>query len=408
MGVNKRKGQVGQAGNAGQWAARTRGEAAVDVLERDVETAEDYPERVRVVGWQNAQLNKHFDATALLTPEEARARAELLDEEQMFPKIQELARQQCARRGAPEHVDDVIGDTAVDLVRRIRDSSDQDKNIRAVVTRALVSRITHGHLQHRLANGEVASTPTRDAQRKLKQRIGQIEQDEHRTPTRREVDRLADEIRMSFPPGRRPDEDFHTGHRFHRDSFEAVDDTGRSMRDTFAGSESHDGSTYLDPTADIALDEQASRQPFDEAVEPRAMQSAELLWHIEHREASAHDITARDVKSSVYNVLAQTTRLPLAKADSLPHRPALAAQKTVLSHEDGATGVAEDYLAGKRTEQTSALFAPFGQIDDERREALASFLSRSGAYGNDLWQSAVRTADRERENYRLPDSARAE
>lgn len=399
--VNKRKGDVGQAGNAGQWAALTRSESDILVdLPEDTEN----PPMVRVIGWSsNKKLQDHLGTEeALLTPEEVAASAEFLDEDHLLENIERTARSNCMRRGAMEHYDDVVGDTAHDLISRIRRGEDRDRNISAVATRALLARIAGGHLSHRLGNGEVVSTPTREAQKKLKARIAQIEQEEGRHVSGREVDAIADEIRMSFKPGRRPEEGFHVAGNF-ASGRQSLDQTygEEGSGDTFGSMIAEGGAVsrtdHRDTTSERALAEHES--PYEDVHDPGAMQAPELLFAIKDPDSG---ITARDVQSSVYNVIAQSRRLPEAKAGSVPHRPALAAQKKVLSHEKGASGVAQDYLDGERNEQTEALFTPFGEIDDERRRSAAEFFARDSDYSDELWTAAMRTADRERKRSNLP------
>src|SRR5699024_12027409 len=79
-------------------------------------------------------------------------------------------------------------------------------------------------------------------------------------------------------------------------------------------------------------------------------------------------IHSRNTGTTIYNTIAQSMRIPPAKENSLSHRQALAAGRTVRSHERGVQGVCADYLDGVRDERTEALFAPFGDIDEERRE----------------------------------------
>src|SRR5699024_10489201 len=280
--VNKRKGDVGQAGNAGQWAALNRSESDVLVdLPEDTEN----PPMVRVVGWSsNKKLQEHLgEEEALLTPEEVAASAEFLDEDHLLENIERTARSNCMRRGAMEHYDDVVGDTAHDIIARIRKGEDRDRNISAVATRALLSRIAGGHLAHRLGNGEVVSTPTREAQKKLKARIAQIEQEEHRHVSGREADAIADEIRMSFKAGRRPEEGFHVA---------GTSASGRQSRaqtygeegsgDTFGSMIAEGGAVsrtdHRDTTSERALAER--ERPYEDVYDPGAMQAPELLFAI--------------------------------------------------------------------------------------------------------------------------------
>src|SRR5699024_4650281 len=205
----------------------------------------------------------------------------------------------------------------------------------------------------RLGNGEVVSTPTREAQKKLKARIAQIEQEEHRHVSGREADAIADEIRMSFKAGRRPEEGFHVAGNY-ASGRQSLDQTygeegggpvwgfhaagtyapGRQSLDRTYGEEGS-GDTFgsmiaeggavsrtdhRDTTSERALAER--ERPYEDVYDPGAMQAPELLFAIKDPDS---DITARDVQSSVYNVIAQGRRLPEAKAGAVPHRPALAA-----------------------------------------------------------------------------------
>src|SRR5699024_11503252 len=103
------------------------------------------------------------------------------------------------RRGAMEHLDDVIGDTAHDVIKRIRDSEDPEEGVRAVATAALIRRIVHGHLDHRLSTGEAERSEVRSGQVRLRKTLAAREQELGRELSGREQDALAAEVRMSFP-----------------------------------------------------------------------------------------------------------------------------------------------------------------------------------------------------------------
>src|SRR5690625_3895581 len=96
--------------------------------------------------------------------------------------------------------------------------------------------------------------------------------------------------------------------------------------------------------------------------------------------------------TEILHYIDQFILIPNPKDNSLSHRQALAAGSTVRSHERGVQGVCADYLDGVRDERTEALFAPFGDIDEERREAFATSLE-SNAYAEEMWGSALKCAD---------------
>src|SRR5699024_7063234 len=141
---------------------------------------------------------------ALLTRAEVEANKELLDEDEVFERIQEDATKQCRRRGAMQHLDDVIGDTAHDVIKRIRDGEDREECVPAVGTAALVRRSVHGHLDDRLSSGEVERSEVRAGQVRLAKDVAAREQELGRERSGREKDALAAEVRASFPSTNRP------------------------------------------------------------------------------------------------------------------------------------------------------------------------------------------------------------
>ncbi|MCG7308297.1 hypothetical protein [Brachybacterium sp. ACRRE] len=375
-----RKRDTGEQGNSGQFGTHSRDEADIRV------GTDDDGYRYLTVGWWNDKLQDHFDASALLTRAEVDASAELLDENEVFERIQRDAERLCRRRGAMEHVDDVIGDTAHDIIKRIRESEDREGHVRAVATASLVRRIVSGHLNHRLSSGEVERSEVRSGQVRLAQRVAQKEQELGRELSGREKDRLAAEVRLTFPTNNRPPEDFHVARK---DRFLSVDDedSGASNRLSV-------------PADDSVLDEQPLT-PFPEAIDRTQMDASEMLYFVQNKDESPMPIHSRNTSTTIYNTLAQSMRIPPAQPDSLSHRQAMNAGRTVRSHERGVQGVCADYLDGARDERTEALFLPFGEIDDERREAFASQFETS-PYADEMWGSALKCADPQLKNFEFP------
>src|SRR5699024_5826896 len=174
---------------------------------------------------------------------------------------------------------------------------------------------------------------------------------------------LAAEVRMSFPTTNRPPVDFHLARKERNvpiDAQEAPEDL------------------LSVPAVEAVLDH-ARLDAFPEAVDHSRLDAAEMLDFGRNPAASPTPIHSRNTGTTIYNTIAQSMRIPPAKENSLSHRQALAAGRTVRSHERGVQGVCADYLDGVRDERTEALFAPFGDIDEERREAFASSFE-SNAY----------------------------
>lgn len=365
-----RKKNTGERGNGGQFGSITRADADISIP-----SADDPEIRYLTVGWYNEKLSDHFDASALMTRAEVEANAELLDEHAVFERIRQDAERLCRRRGAMEHVDDVIGDTAHDIIRRIRESEDREAKVRAVATASLIRRMVSGHLAHRLGSGEVERSEVRAGQARLGQRIAQVQQELGRELSGREIDRLAEEVRASFPSDRRPPEDYYS----------------RRGRAVSIDADPATPNRLAVPADESVLDEEP-RDPFPEAVDRTRMDASEMHYFVQNRDEAPMPIHSRNAGSAIYNTLAQTMRIPPARPDSLTHRQALAAGRTVRSHERGVQGVCADYLDGVRDERTQALFAPFGDIDDERRDAFATRFE-SNPYAEEMWGSALRCAD---------------
>lgn len=393
-GGKVRKKDTGEQGNGGQFGALARSEANLSIT-----SANDPETRYLTVGWFNEKLRNHFDASALLTRAEVDANRELLDENSVFDRIREDAERLCRRRGAMEHIDDVVMDTAHDVIKRIRESEDRDSKVRAVATASLVRRMVNGHLNHRLT-GEIQRSEVRSGQVRLAQREAQRQQELGRSLSARERSQLAAEVRMSFPANNRPPEDFWLSHR---DRFvqQDVSETGFDEESWLDRQTRRSLQSALSVSADESALEPSAEEPFPEAIDRSQMDAAEMLYFVRNKDESPVPIHSRSTGTTIYNTLAQSMRVPPARPDSITHRQALGAGRIVRGHERGVQGVCADYLDGVRDERTEALFLPFGDIDQERREAFASRFENN-AYAEELWGSALRCADPQLKNFDFP------
>jgi len=182
-------------------------------------------------------------------------------------------------------------------------------------------------------------------------------------PSATDQERLADEVRLSFPPSRRPPRDF--ARRGADVGLEAQHDANGVL---WASSSPEPGkSLSIEPTA-----------PVDEAL-------AEVDGAVE---TAARAAVRGRLRSRIWGVLAPggPEVRPLSASQAAKARRQVATAGGVLA----VLGAWAKGEAGEN--EAEALFAPWMARDDAERQEIAAVLGRYRPYAGDLWGAALRAA----------------
>lgn len=277
----------------------------------------------------------------------------------MMAKIQELARVQAAKRNfdTPTY-DDIVQDTVVDLLtQHATGKGDMSRFLEGRFLNRATAAVTSWYL----ANGEHHTTIRGRVQ--LRNKTEELQQQLGRSLTQRELNDLAEEIRLSFPAGRRPRLGYH------------VIQYDRSLDEVREGN--GDGWSLHDALPAVEAEDVYGTMPTMAAA---ALESLE----------AEGGITLEQARGRAWNLIADSSGAPEVAAHSIKNpKPVLAAVRR-------AGGVAalvkawdDDFITA---EQAQALFAPFGAQHYESREAIVRLLARHPAHAQRLWESAVDAA----------------
>lgn len=97
-----------------------------------------------------------------------------------------------------------------------------------------------------------------------------------------------------------------------------------------------------------------------------------------------------------WDAFAELVGAPAVEASCVTEREAAAARKAV-ADAGGAGALAEAHARGRTTPaQVSALFAPFGELDDDERDAVVAALGARRQLADELWDLALRAATKRR------------
>ena len=223
----------------------------------------------------------------------------------------------------------------------------------------------------------------RQAFRRYRQRCAERTQELGRSLSRREEDEIAAAIIAAQEPRRRAPADFHhrrrtvsldaPAHRYHgRDTRGESQSSDETMAELLAAPD--------DPTEGII-----ERESPLGAIGERAAQLAATGDH------------AR-AKRLAWDALAELSGAPKVQPSVVTERHAARARK-VIAEAGGAYAVARSYdqgLAGQ--DVMAALFAPFGAIDDSKRDAVVATLLGHPHLAGELWDLALRSATAPRAN----------
>lgn len=218
-----------------------------------------------------------------------------------------------------------------------------------------------------------------NAFRQLQESERAFEDEHRRTMTQKERDERADEIRMSWPAGRRP----HLGYQNFSANTSSLDSPVASDPggDLYLGDVIEDGTDYS--TAGRIGDDGGN----------------EVLRKITQREHDAHEKGAKLssfnrekyglTPKNAWSAFAQVAELPKAN-NSLSRSKADRAKQVVLGYEGGAASLAKDWRNGDVDEDTAAhLFAPFGDLPPKGEDEVAVAIMSYPHVADQLWGSAL-------------------
>ncbi|WP_350348566.1 hypothetical protein ABIQ69_01160 [Agromyces sp. G08B096] len=250
-------------------------------------------------------------------------------------------------------VQDAIGETLLELVKRIEQGHPVPGAIVQRIATTVCSRFVNGPVRHETAK----------ALRLLKDRVAETEARLGRSLSPRAVERLAEEIRLGadFHPRHRPVERFHLVEGFSKPA--SMDQFAPDALDAFlhratAGSES--GYLGAGGACDTLLDE------LQLGLRSRA-EVRRLLWA----------------------AVSADEQLPPAGAGRVPATVAADLVAYVAGLPEGVVTACRQHLEGRSTKATVALFAPFSEPAPADRDQIARYLAGRPAHATAIWESAL-------------------
>lgn len=324
---------------------------------------------------------------ALLTDDEIEARiaasenrrqfnAEIEDTAGLFNKMAQKA--VGTYRLDPTAADDIVQDSFVDVLKRRKSREEGDAGLRELMAeRNLMARVaqTIGVSWYSPTAAEGLRHEDTGALRELDEKERQFETQHGRRMTKTEREQLADEIRMSRPPGRRPKPGYHNRiTALSLDMGSDHDSNESTIADTLAG-----GSA-------VTFDTTAGPAPaFDEIDD----QAAVMLHALENRKATRQQIQAQAWS------LAVASRGGAEPIEGCVEPNSATKHRKAVEAAGGISVVANRWLDGDATDaETEALFAPFGgeYQSDEAYTTAELLAERGGNIATSLWLGALKTA----------------
>lgn len=284
-------------------------------------------------------------------PETALA-VDLTDEQasEMLANVEEFASYYARRYSMDDQTqDDIVQDTILDVLGQQRRGTEHvlRGNFLNHATRAVASRYIDPNVHHTTLTGR----------RVMKEKEDQLMQSLGRGLLPGERDRLAEEVRLSFPVGRRPKNGFHDPVRTLSFDMQVGENGNTTLGDLIAAEENEfDGAPTV---AAAALD----------AIEDKKMSVSE-------GRASAWTLIAPDAPVPA----------PLSLSDDFEVRERI-------TELGGASAVATAWGYGDLSpEDEATFFSPFGELTTADKESVVTVLSRHRDYSDDLYGAAVLAA----------------
>lgn len=349
--------------------------ATTDVADDTAQRLED--ERAARAAREEARAAR----LAALPSLEATRRAEAAYEAEVFTpqvldRIQKVAQvAQQANRKTGFDAGDLAGATALELLEAINKGRDVVNAKTGTITSAYARTIMHG-----LAARNFGEMSSRDITGRSvwNARRGDLEKELGRSLTTREEDDLAERVRAEIPSQNRPRPGFHRYAQI--ESLSAGDDTDGPVHQL----EAPGAAAFTDPSTpeEDHLGQVADR--IEQALEDGTVNPK----HIGQRPWVLLTTMARSREP-------WRPEIP-APADMSMTRKARRDAAAAIDEAGGPRAAACAYLAGTLPDrQADALFAPFGDIDERGRDAVADFIAdeadRHGPDTADLLYSSALT-----------------
>lgn len=258
-------------------------------------------------------------------------------------------------QGLAHERDDIIGETIVDVVGQQSRGTEHvtDQAFLWWATRAVTSRHHDGGVHHTTLKGRA----------ELNRAIQVVEEDLGRQLTQRERNELAEEVRLSYPAGRRP----AVGYQNQQKQF--------SLDYTYGP----DGEM---PLSEVIADE---RKPADYTTSMSA--AGQAIDDLENEESS---YSRADARKSAWNLIAAKTEAPKVAVNSVKDDRAF---RKVVDELGGPVETARQWREGEADDTVeAALFAPFGDLTSKEMDKVSEVLITYPDFGSKLWDGAMKSA----------------
>ncbi|MGX5697766.1 hypothetical protein ACWKWP_16325 [Agromyces soli] len=257
-------------------------------------------------------------------------------------------------------VQDAVGETMLELAKRIHAGHPVPGAIVQKVATAVCSRFVNGPVRHETAK----------ALRILKQRVAAAEASAGGALSSRAVAAIAEEVRLGpdFNPRHRPVERFHLVEGFSKPV--SID-------------------RYDPDVVDQLLARSASAAGRSGEFDPFGGAGAceRLLERVQQGRC-----TKKEARAVLWVAFAADEGLPAATPGRIQRRVAADLLAYVEALPDGVASACLDRLEGRTTRATIALFAPFAELGGHEMDAIAEALWRRRAFAMGIWASAVAVA----------------
>jgi hypothetical protein len=257
-------------------------------------------------------------------------------------------------------VQDAIGETMLELAKRIDAGHPVPGAVVQKVATAVCSRFVNGPVRHETAK----------ALRILKERVAAAEASAGASLSSRAVAALAEEVRLGpdFHPRHRPVERFHLVEGFSKPV--SID-------------------RYEPDLVDLLLARSWSAAGRPAELDPVVGGGAceRLLERVQSGRC-----TKKEARAALWGALAADEGLPVATPGRIARRVAADLIAYVESLPEGIVSACRDRFDGRTTRATVALFAPFAEPAEPEMDAIAEALARRGGFATGIWASAVAAA----------------